>query len=568
MSHLRPENDSPLILVVDDEKPMRILLRRAMERQGYQVVEASDGRQCLEVQARHRPDIILLDAVMPVMDGFTCCSELQKLARGERVNGSPDQELPDPKTQTSFLWTPSNGEYESTPVLMITGLEDPESVDRAFAAGATDYVTKPIHWPILRQRVRRLLQNRQLIRELQQQTERERLMARMLERIRHSLNLEEVLKTTVAEVRQFLQADRVLIYRFFPDGSGITSVESVAGEWASALGLARESIAFEHCAMLSLPWSPSSGRQLRIQAIEDITTAELTSPHKDWLEQLQVRANLVVPIVLRSNRSPLVVGEPANRSLSDSLDASAYLVDSEWTTRCASPPDPRLWGLLIAHHCSQQRRWQPSEIEFVEHLAAQVAIAIQQSQLYEQLEVANTQLQRLAAVDGLTGVANRRHFDESLEREWQRSERERLPISLILADVDFFKLYNDTYGHQAGDECLKQVAHAIREVEQQPAAVAARYGGEEFAVILPRTEPPTAFAVAESIRRRVAALQIPHSGSPAGGFVSMSLGVASSIRPDASSSGGDALGALIATADKALYQAKQQGRDRTVLKIC
>jgi len=225
-------------------------------------------------------------------------------------------------------------------------------------------------------------------------------------------------------------------------------------------------------------------------------------------------------------------------------------------------------GLLIAHHCSQPRRWQASEIRFVERLAAQGAIAIQQSQLYQRLEVANGELHRLASLDGLTGLANRRQFDEYLDCEWRRSLRDGTPISLILCDVDFFKLYNDTYGHQAGDECLKKVALAIEEARQQPWDFAARYGGEEFAVILPRAEEHRALEVAEEIRRRIAAMQIPHARSKVSEFVSLSLGVATNSQKEVSSMSSTSLEKLVATADKALYQAKQQGRDRTLVGIC
>ncbi|HEY9708564.1 MAG TPA: response regulator, partial [Oculatellaceae cyanobacterium] len=122
------QKDFPLILVADDDKFTRMLLRQILEKDGYQVEEVANGEECLAAYTSHRPDMVLLDGIMPVMDGFTCCTQLQKLANGVH-----------------------------TPVLMITGLDDQTSVDRAFEAGATDYVTKPIHPPVLRQRLRRLL---------------------------------------------------------------------------------------------------------------------------------------------------------------------------------------------------------------------------------------------------------------------------------------------------------------------------------------------------------------------------------------------------------------------------
>ena len=312
MSATSIQETSSLILVVDDDKVMRLQLRRAMEHEGYKVVEASDGEQGLETLTRLQPDIVLLDALMTPMDGFTCCAEFKALPGGDR-----------------------------TPVLMITALNDQESVDRAFEVGAIDYVTKPIHWAVLRQRVRRL---------------------------------------------------------------------------------------------------------------------------------------------------------------------------------------------------------------------------IRESKLSQQLKQANQELQRLASSDSLTLVANRRRFDEYLGQEWRRMAREKTPLSLILCDVDFFKVYNDTYGHQAGDRCLQQVAKAISSAAKRSTDLVARYGGEEFAVVLPNTTASGAFHVAEEIRASVIALKIIHANSQASQYVTLSLGVASTVPCHQSSPE-----ILIAAADKALYQAKEQGRDAVML---
>ncbi|MBW4573893.1 MAG: response regulator [Aphanothece sp. CMT-3BRIN-NPC111] len=324
-SHTELSANTSRILVVDDDNAVRLALRCAMEQQGYEVVEASDGEHCLTICTEQLPDIILLDALMPVLDGFSCCAQLQANF-GERC----------------------------PPVLMITALDDTKSVDKAFNAGAIDYITKPIHWAVLRQRVRRLLSSHWAMTQLRKKIEHER-------------------------------------------------------------------------------------------------------------------------------------------------------------------------------------------------------------QLMQQLETANLELQRIAAADGLTGVANRRCFDEYLQREWQIAEREQAPLYLILCDVDFFKAYNDTYGHLAGDECLKQVADIIRKTLKRPAALVARYGGEEFAVVLPNTEVSEAVRIAGEICSSVKASAIAHAGSNVSKFVTLSLGVASLIPSRETSKE-----ALIELADRALYQAKQQGRDRVV----
>ena len=298
----------PLILIVDDDRVMRVCLRQAMEQEGYRVIEADDGESCLSVFSEEHPDIVLLDAIMPVMDGFTCCTKIQSINGGNK-----------------------------TPVLMITGLEDEQSVDHAFSAGAVDYVTKPIHWAVLRQRVRRL---------------------------------------------------------------------------------------------------------------------------------------------------------------------------------------------------------------------------IQQVRLYAQLEKANQELTRLATSDGLTQVSNRRHFDEYFHHEWQHMLREQLPLSLILCDIDFFKAFNDTYGHPMGDECLRQVAHTLQSAVKRSTDLAARYGGEEFAIVLPNTGLDGAEQVAQAIQAAVRRLELPHKSSKVSEIVTVSMGVTTAvpvqfIKPDM----------MVTAADRALYQAKADGRN-------
>jgi len=173
------------------------------------------------------------------------------------------------------------------------------------------------------------------------------------------------------------------------------------------------------------------------------------------------------------------------------------------------------------------------------------------------------QLLRLASIDGLTGLANRRSFDEALDEEWRRARRNRTPLSLALIDIDYFKLYNDHYGHQAGDDCLKSVAGTLAHAAERPGELVARYGGEEFAVVLPLCDAATARALAEKMRTRVVELALPHAGSRIGDRVTISCGVATVLGDN----GDDGHGmpdeaALITAADQALYAAKEAGRNR------
>jgi diguanylate cyclase (GGDEF)-like protein len=305
------------ILLVDDDVVIRAKVSETLQQDGFDVVLAKNGNDGIEAYQEHQPDLILVDAVMPLLDGFEFCEKIKSV--GERF----------------------------TPILMITSLDDSESVDRAFAAGATDYITKPINLSILRQRVKNLVQQSQLI--------------------------------------------------------------------------------------------------------------------KNQLNELQQ---------------------------------------------------------------------------------------------------ANQNLQLLANLDSLTKLSNRRGFDRYFQQEWDRMQRIRAPLSLIMCDVDYFKHYNDTYLHPNGDKCLVKVAVAMRNAVRRSGDLVARYGGEEFAIVLPNTDAVGAVYVAENIRAAVRDLAIVHSSSPIGDYVTMSLGV-STIIPNA-----EAIPpSLIDAADRALYQAKSQGRNRVVMAL-
>ncbi|NJN74059.1 MAG: diguanylate cyclase [Limnothrix sp. RL_2_0] len=341
-----------LILVIDDDPIMRRLIRFSMEKDGYEVTEASNGQEGLKVFWERVPDIVLLDLMMPVMNGLDFCRELQNLvSQQSELLQSKEMpcELKDEGCSTFEIVShePSERLLSSimrTPILMITALDDDDSVTQAFEVGATDFITKPINWAILRQRVKHL---------------------------------------------------------------------------------------------------------------------------------------------------------------------------------------------------------------------------IQQAKLYQRLEVVNEQLQRLAAIDPLTQLANRRVFDMVFERQWRLMLRNQSPLSLIFADIDYFKNYNDTYGHQAGDHCLFEVAQAIAAQVKRPTDLVARYGGEEIIVVLPDTQSADASMLAQRIQESVRALKILHKNSEIASYVTVSLGVASVSEPYHSQN----RERLLAIADAALYEAKANGRDDLVTKV-
>jgi diguanylate cyclase (GGDEF)-like protein len=225
------------------------------------------------------------------------------------------------------------------------------------------------------------------------------------------------------------------------------------------------------------------------------------------------------------------------------------LRDRYWLMACLGSIFVAVFFTLLIRLLKQREKAEQQLLQMNEQLMESVA------QRTEELEAANVELQIMAMMDGLTGIANRRYFDDYYERSWRTAIRLGKPISVIMADIDWFKKYNDAYGHQTGDDCLRQVAVTMRSQTKRAADFVARYGGEEFIVVLPAADRDGAAKFAERVRQQVEMLAIEHSQSPYG-RVTISLGVAS-VEPRMDD---DPL-LLVEAADKALYEAKNAGKN-------
>ncbi|MEN9565628.1 MAG: hypothetical protein RLZZ69_824 [Cyanobacteriota bacterium] len=341
--------------------------------------------------------------------------------------------------------------------------------------------------------------------KLIQRAASDRLLAQITQKIHASLELDRILQTTVDEVRQFLLAEKIQINRV---------------EGSQTLTLLVES-----------------------RLVDSPLSCDISEPKQ------------IPEILFQNNLLRLASGESVTQnaeSLPDRPKACSRLM-------IPITSEAELWGLLCVENCSLARKWNSSEINLLERVALELSVAIKQAKLYQQLEQANRELQQLSVMDSLTQIANRRKFDQYIAQEWTRLSRERSPLALILCDIDHFKLYNDTYGHPAGDRCLIEVAQAISKVIKRPCDLLARYGGEEFVLVLPQTPLEGAKYLAQQIRLQVEALKIPHQHSSVDLYVTISLGVSSCI-PHSDFN----FEVLIAAADQGLYQAKEMGRNQAV----
>jgi two-component system chemotaxis family response regulator WspR len=246
-----------------------------------------------------------------------------------------------------------------------------------------------------------------------------------------------------------------------------------------------------------------------------------------------------IPVIVLSSKD-----DPNIKSDAFYQGATDYLVKL--------PDKVELLARIRAHAKSYLAQKQRDEA-----LASMEKMQQQLENINNELKRSNSELKRLSSLDGLTSVANRRQFDETLQEEWQRATRTDLPLSLIFVDIDYFKNFNDHYGHQAGDDCLKKVAGALQKTVHRPADLVSRYGGEEFVLVLPDTTAAGAQTIAEKILNGVANLNIAHEKSEAAGQVTLSVGVATLCPKDSESAE-----QLVQLADQALYRAKEQGRNR------
>jgi diguanylate cyclase (GGDEF)-like protein/PAS domain S-box-containing protein len=417
------------ILIVDDAPANLAGLNTVMQQQGYLTFIATSGERALEIAPRVHPDLVLLDVVMPGMDGLEACRRLKA----------------DPATAR-------------IPVIFMSGRSEADDIVAGFDIGAADYIPKPLRMAEVCARVRAQLQ-------FNRSSETGKEQAEWLSTIVNNLD------------------EGLLIM----EASGRIQYANPACE--RYLGYAPSDLA---------------GRELG-----DLLPSALANDYlayfRDWVDGHDTESYRGAREVLVRHR-----------------DGMLRAMDLSITPMRAG--EPLFVALLhdITHHKQSE-----------------------------------TALQRAALVDPLTKIANRRHFDSLMEKEWQRAIRSGEPLSLIVLDVDHFKLYNDTLGHAAGDSCLQKVAAALQSHALRPTDLAARYGGEEFVLLFAETSAENAMRLAEGIRAHVEGLMLPNPRSPTSKWLTVSIGVATFVPTQL-----DTVENLFVAADRAMYAAKAAGRNR------
>ncbi|MEC4805633.1 MAG: diguanylate cyclase [Jaaginema sp. PMC 1079.18] len=454
----RPKAD---ILVVDDRPNNLRLLSTMLLEQGYQVRKAIDAEMALTAIETAYPDLILLDILMPNMNGYELCQVLKE-----------------------------RRDTRDIPIIFLSALEEPLDKVTAFEVGGADYISKPFQLEEVLARINYQLTIQRQRQELADNNQR------LQEEIYERQQAQEILHQSRALLSSILNCSL----------DGVAAMEAVRNVQGKI-------------------------RDFRCLVVNPVAVQVVG---REWEE-------LVGQVVLKKLLRVI------DRKL---FDVFVNLVETGKAVKqevCLQRQNETIWYQFVA-------------VKLGDGFAMTFRDVTEYKQMVLSLSQANQELQRLSTMDGLTQVANRRYFDMCIAQAWQDSQEKQKPLGLILLDVDYFKRYNDTYGHQLGDRCLQIVARTIEQRLKRPGEIVARYGGEEFAILLPNGDTYWALQIAELIRADIQALEIQHEPSEIDEHLTISLGIANAI-PSAE----ETMEMMITRADRALYEAKRQGRNRSVV---
>lgn len=453
------------ILLVDDKAANISLLTAILEEKGYQISAAGDGEQAIKIAGFVQPDLILLDIMMPGIDGFETCRRLKH------------------QQETKVI-----------PVIFISAKSDIEDILMGFSVGGVDYINKPFYKEEVCARIQSQLKIQSLNKQL---VSSELKMSQLLENYQYqSQRLQQIVDHIAAGIIEINHLGNICFAN--------PAIEKLFAYTTEEL----EAIQFFE--LLAEPYAGRYKKKFKDCALD----------------------NACIDEILEEDLS----GDNAE----DNAEENVVEIIAKQKNGSEFPVDFSLIKISVGKEM---------------YMAV-----IQDTTMHKEKE---QQLRHLSNIDPLTKLVNRRYFEQQFKNEWQRNQRgmrNNNQLAFFMIDIDFFKQFNDTYGHQAGDACLVNIAHSIVNNTRRSRDIVARLGGEEFGVIITETSKQDVIKIAEQIRNDIYALKIPHSSSKYG-FVSISLGgVISSSVDDCNSSA-----ALYDKADQLMYQAKRSGRNQCVI---
>ena len=540
-----------LILVVDDDDGQRLLTGASLRQGGFAILEAGSGEQALEVFQQHQPDLVLLDVVMPGMDGFATCAALRGLAGGRNL-----------------------------PIVMVTGLDDVESIEQAYQSGATDFITKPIQWLILHQRVRYILRASLALRDLQNSEERFRTLVNAAGSIIMVLDR----KGRVVEFNPVAE-------RFFPLRRGepvtadLVNALPAAGDWSALLGepqsfegTIRARNGDEHILLWNLSgFADAEGVAAGLVIVGQDVTARRRA--EEGMRKLSYAIEQNPISVLITDIHGII--EYANPKFSE---VSGYLLEEIQgknpyflQTSTLSAEEYRRMSQLVVNGgvwqgelCSRRKNgdffWESTHISAIRNPQGELTHFVWLREDISDRKRAEERIRFLAYYDNLTHLPNRLMLQERLREAIEISRIHAHLLAVMFLDLDQFKRVNDSLGHRAGDLLLQQVANRLQECLRfsdqvyiarpdtpLPQDLLARLGGDEFVIVL--TEINHADAVAQVARRVLEVMAQPFVVENKEVFTGCSIGIALYPRD------GVNMDMLLKHADTALYHAKDRGRN-------
>jgi len=485
------------ILVVDDEPALHKLVKIQLTRRNYDVLSCLDSEQVVKKIEKWHPDLILMDLMMPKLDGISATRRIRNM------------EL------NSYL-----------PIIVLTARKDVLDVVEALEAGADDYITKPFEIDELHARIKNMLRIKQLQDSLLVKTTE-------LDEANHQImRLNQVLTNTNRQLQKKVY-DLHSLFEISFKVIGETDFPRLTNTaLLNALGI------FTAKGAMLLLLNPEDHKAFEVAASKGFLA--------DKVKDFKVLRHDKLVHYLELIKKPFQIKDVVR----EFQEIIPLLEDMEVKVVAPLFQGDDIIGILCLGPSVTDEEYPPDVLELLGIVANMLSVALRNAENFEKLKA-------MSYTDGMTGLHNYRFFRLRLKEELARARRSQTPVSLLILDVDFFKNYNDTLGHPAGDEVLRQVSAILKHIVRDNDIVA-RYGGEEFAVILPSTGHEGAMALGERIRENIEKYYFPQEEIQPGGSLTISIGTAT--YPDDAVVMED----LIVSADRALYYAKKNGRNQVV----